>query len=93
MLDTTTVGIIVVAAMAWLVTVQQSRSMTGMANGLGQFGQRMPNDMGLLGVLAMWPPMMVDQPAPPARARSRPRDEAVDLGQVGVPGPGSQRLP
>jgi len=59
-----TAGVLIVAAMAWLITVHQSRSMTGMTNGLGQVGQRMPNDMGLLGVLAMWPPMMTAMMAP-----------------------------
>ena len=42
----------------WMADHRLPVSIHDWTNGLGQVGQRMPNDMGLLGVLAMWPPMV-----------------------------------
>lgn len=46
------------AALAWLLTVRQARSMSDMALGLGQVGARMPADMTAPVFMAMWLAMM-----------------------------------
>lgn len=47
------------SAVAWLYTVRQASSMSGMVSGLAQVGRRMPNDMAIPVFLAMWVGMMV----------------------------------
>ncbi len=60
----TTVAVLAVAAIAWLITVRMAGSMSNMVNGLGQVGRRMPNDMGVGPFLWMWTAMMVAMMAP-----------------------------
>lgn len=55
----TTAILLALAAAAWWSTVDTSRSMSMMVSGLGQVGEREPNDMGALVFWGMWITMMV----------------------------------
>ncbi len=55
----TIAGLIVLAAIAWYLTVRQAQSMSDMVSGLGQIGSHMPNDMTIPLFMAMWVLMMV----------------------------------
>jgi predicted metal-binding membrane protein len=52
-------SLLVLSGLAWLATVQQATSMSGMVWGLSQVGVRMPNDMAAPLFLVMWITMMV----------------------------------
>jgi predicted metal-binding membrane protein len=56
---TTTLLLLIFAAMAWLLVADQASGMTGMITGLGQVGTRMPNPMAAPLFMAMWLTMMV----------------------------------
>jgi predicted metal-binding membrane protein len=56
---TTTLLLLVFAAVAWLLVADQANGMTGMITGLGQVGTRMPNPMAAPLFMAMWLTMMV----------------------------------
>ncbi|HVL98646.1 MAG TPA: DUF2182 domain-containing protein [Egibacteraceae bacterium] len=58
------VAVLLVAAVAWVFTVRDAISMSGMINGLGQVGHRMPNEMGAAAFLQMWAVMMIAMMAP-----------------------------
>lgn len=58
------VGLVALAAVAWWLTAGMWGSMSKMVNGLGQVGQRMPNEMGIPALLKMWAVMMVAMMAP-----------------------------
>lgn len=55
-----TVGaLLVLAALAWFVTIRSSVGVAGMAMGIAQIGRSMALDMGAVIFLAMWLTMMV----------------------------------
>ena len=77
-------GLAVLAALAWAYVVRDASAMSDMVHGLGQVGQRMPNEMGVVAFLEMWAVMMAAMMAPavlPAvlahQAVLRRRDEGV----------------
>ena len=51
--------LVLLAAVAWFLTVRQANDMSGMVTGLGQVGSRMPNDMAAPVFMGMWLTMMV----------------------------------
>ena len=53
------VCLLAVSLVAWLRTVEDARSMSGMVMGLGQIGSRPQGDMGVTLFLVMWTVMMV----------------------------------
>lgn len=53
------VWLVLLAAVAWVVTVRQATGMSDMVSGLGQVGGLAPNDMTIPVFLAMWVGMMV----------------------------------
>jgi predicted metal-binding membrane protein len=55
----TTAALVGLAAVAWLLTIQQSLGMADMVTGLAQVGTRMPNPMTAPVFLFMWLTMMV----------------------------------
>lgn len=57
-------SLLALAAVAWVLTVRDAMMMSGMVNGLGQVGQRMPNDMGPVAFMQMWAVMMTAMMAP-----------------------------
>lgn len=57
-------ALLALAAVAWVLTVRDAMMMSGMVNGLGQVGQRMPNDMGPVAFMQMWAVMMTAMMAP-----------------------------
>lgn len=61
---TTVLSLALVSGLAWVLTVHQAGSMSGMVMGLGQVGHRMPNHMGMGSFARMWAPMMVAMMAP-----------------------------
>ena len=55
----TIAGLVILAGIAWWLTVRQAQSMGDMVSGLGQVGTLMPNDMTIPVFMAMWVLMMV----------------------------------
>jgi predicted metal-binding membrane protein len=50
--------LVALAAVAWVITARQAFDMGSMVSGLGQVGQRMPNDMAAPVFMGMWLAMM-----------------------------------
>ena len=51
--------LLLLAAIAWLLTARQAFDMSAMVTGLGQLGARMPNDIAPPAFMSMWLLMMV----------------------------------